>query len=57
MKNIGDVLLTIVVLGGILVVSAVFTNWFTRRMYYKCEGCGALNAKRRTHCRICGEAL
>lgn len=57
MKNFTDALVTVVVLGGILLVSAVFTNWFTRKMYYKCEGCGALNAKRRTHCRICNVAL
>jgi rRNA maturation endonuclease Nob1 len=57
MKKLGDILLTIVVLGGILVVSAVFTSWFTRKMYYKCEECSALNAKRRTLCRMCGHAL
>jgi len=57
MKNVGDTLLTIVVLGGILVLSAVFTNWFTRKMYYRCGQCQNLNAKRRTHCRICGNQL
>jgi hypothetical protein len=57
MKNLGDTLLTIVVLGGILVLSAVLTNLFTRAMYYRCEGCNALNAKRRTHCRICETVL
>ncbi|MBI3653281.1 MAG: hypothetical protein HY231_19810 [Acidobacteria bacterium] len=57
MKNLGDTLLTIVVLGGILIFSAVFTNWFTRKMYYRCGECGALNAKRRAHCRVCGEEL
>jgi len=57
MKNLGDTLLTIVVLGGILVVSAIFTNMFTRKMYYKCTECRNLNAKRRTHCRICGNQL
>lgn len=56
-KNLGDTLLTILVLGGILVVSAVLTNWFTRAMYYRCKPCNALNAKRRTHCRVCGTAL
>jgi hypothetical protein len=57
MKNLLDTLLTIAVLGGILVVSAVLTNLFTRKMYYKCGGCGSLNAKRRTHCRVCGKEL
>jgi hypothetical protein len=57
MKNLGDTLLTIAVLGGILILSAVFTNWFTRKMYYRCKECGILNAKRRTHCRECGQEL
>ncbi len=57
MKNLGNTLLTIVVLGGILVLSALFTNWFTRKMYYRCDQCKNLNAKRRTHCRICGNQL
>jgi hypothetical protein len=57
MKGFLDTLLTILVLGGILVASAVLTSLFTRRMYYKCPGCGALNAKRRSQCRICGSPL
>lgn len=57
MKGLSDTLLTIAVLGGILVLSAVFTNWFTGKMYYKCAECRNLNAKRRTHCRVCGELL
>lgn len=57
MKSFGDTLLTIAVLGGILVLSAVFTSLFTRKMYYKCVECGNLNAKRRTNCRICGTPL
>jgi len=57
MNNLGDILLTILVLGGILVFSAVLTNLFTRKMYYKCTECKNLNAKRRTHCRVCGNAL
>ena len=44
-------------LGGILVLSAFLTNLFTRKMYYTCSECGNLNAKRRTHCRICGNSL
>jgi hypothetical protein len=57
MNNLGDTLLTILVLGGILVFSAVLTSLFTRKMYYKCTECKNLNAKRRTHCRVCGNAL
>jgi hypothetical protein len=56
-KSIGDVLITIAVIGGILVISAVFTNLYARAMYYQCKECRALNAKRRTHCRVCGQAL
>lgn len=48
-----DTLLAIAVLGGILVVSALITNWFARRMYNRCADCGTLNAKRRANCRAC----
>ncbi|HWP45140.1 MAG TPA: hypothetical protein VNO14_18000 [Blastocatellia bacterium] len=57
MNSITDTILTIAVLGGILVLSAVITNLFTRWMYYTCSECRALNAKRRSHCRICGSPL
>lgn len=57
MNSVTDVLLTIAVLGGILVLSALFTSFFTRRMYYTCSECRVLNAKRRTHCRSCGADL
>ena len=57
MKSLTDTLLTIAVLGGILVLSALFTNFFTRKMYYRCSECGNLNAKRRINCRICGNPL
>jgi hypothetical protein len=53
MKTFLDTLLTIAVLGGILVVSAVITNFYVRAMYNRCSGCAALNAKRRSHCRVC----
>ena len=52
-----DTLLSILVLVGVLVVSAVVTNWFARTMYNRCAGCGTLNARRRTHCRSCGAEL
>lgn len=46
---------------GLLIVivgsSAWLTNAYTRRAYYRCAKCRNLNAKRRTHCRICGEPL
>lgn len=57
MKRLTDTLITIAVLGGILVLSALFTNWFTRKMYFTCSQCRALNAKRRVHCRMCGNQL
>ncbi|MDT4967476.1 MAG: hypothetical protein QOJ64_2213 [Acidobacteriota bacterium] len=48
-----DTLLSIVVLGGILILSAVITNLFARKMYNRCVKCGTLNAKRRGNCRAC----
>jgi hypothetical protein len=57
MSNLTDVVLTVAVIGGILVVSAIFTSLFTRAMYYRCPACRSLNAKRRVHCRICGAKL
>ncbi|MEW6129836.1 MAG: hypothetical protein AB1757_22540 [Acidobacteriota bacterium] len=57
MKSFWDAVISIVVLGGILILSAIFTNWFTRKMYFQCSECRALNAKRRTHCRVCHQAL
>lgn len=46
---------------GLLVLivgsSAWLTNAYTRHAYYRCAKCRNLNAKRRTHCRICGEEL
>jgi hypothetical protein len=57
MKSLSDTLLTIAVLGGILVLSAFLTSLFTRKTYYRCAECRNLNAKRRTHCRICGNLL
>jgi len=52
-----DTLLSILVLVGILLVSAVITNWFARTMYNRCAACGTLNARRRTHCRSCGKEV
>jgi uncharacterized OB-fold protein len=52
-----DTLLSIAVLGGILVLSAVITNLFARKMYNRCAACGTLNARRRTHCRNCNAEI
>jgi len=57
MKKLTDILLTIGVLGGILVLSAIVTGAFTRAMYYRCGGCGSLNAKRRSLCRVCNQPI
>ncbi len=53
----GETFLNILVAAVILVSGAVFTQWFTRRMYYTCPKCGVLNAKRRSECRDCGADL
>ncbi|MGH9786140.1 MAG: hypothetical protein ACRD88_18370 [Terriglobia bacterium] len=42
---------------GILGASFLLTELFVRKMYYRCRQCGTLNAKRRSQCRGCGEAL
>jgi len=52
-----DTLLNIAVFVGILGASAVFTEWFARKMYYRCRRCGTLNAKRRSQCRQCSEPV
>ena len=52
-----DALLSLAVLVGILGGAAIFTEWFTRKMYYRCRSCLTLNAKRRAQCRHCGEKL
>ena len=52
-----DTLLSILVLVGILVVSAFVTDWFARTMYNRCAACGTLNARRRAHCRSCGKEI
>lgn len=52
-----DILLNIVVLVGILGLSAVITSAFARAMYIRCTSCGTLNAKRRINCRTCQVVL
>ena len=53
----GETLLNVAVAAGILGGSFVLTNLFVRKMYYRCRKCGALNAKRRSQCRMCAESL
>ena len=48
-----DTLLSLALMLGILIASALITNWFARTMYNRCASCGTLNAKRRTRCRSC----
>jgi hypothetical protein len=45
--------LLVAVLGG----AALFTHFFTKAMYLRCERCATLNARRRTACRRCGGPL
>ncbi|HEY0079547.1 MAG TPA: hypothetical protein VGB73_13120 [Pyrinomonadaceae bacterium] len=52
-----DTLLSVVVFVGILLLSALITNWFARTMYKRCDACGTLNARRRRQCRACQAAL
>ena len=52
-----DTLLSVAVVVAILGGSALITQWFARTMYNHCTGCGTLNAKRRTHCRNCGQLI
>jgi hypothetical protein len=52
-----DTLISLALLIAILGGSAVFTQFFTRKMYNRCRKCGALNAKRRSQCRVCGEPV
>lgn len=52
-----DTLVSLVLLLVILGGSFWLTQLFARKMYNRCSRCGNLNAKRRTNCRICGEAL
>jgi len=52
-----ETLLNVLVLVGILGGAAVFTELFTRKMYYRCRNCATLNAKRRNQCRQCGHPV
>lgn len=52
-----ETIVGLAVIAAILIASAWITNLFARKMYNRCAGCGLLNAKRRAHCRGCGQAL
>ena len=52
-----DTLLQIALMIAILAVSAVLTRIVARAMYITCARCSTLNARRRVHCRRCGEHL
>jgi hypothetical protein len=52
-----DTLLSLALVLGILILSALITQWFARTMYNRCTACGTLNAKRRTQCRACNAGL
>ena len=53
----GETILGFLVVAAILIGSALLTHLFTRAMYNRCPSCGALNAKRRTRCRICSHPV
>jgi ribosomal protein L40E len=56
-RRMKDTLINLAVFVGILGGAALFTEWFTRKMYYRCRRCLTLNARRRSQCRQCGESL
>jgi len=57
MTSFTDVLLNVGVAAAVLIVPLILTRLFVSKMYFKCKNCANLNAKRRTHCRICGTQL
>jgi len=52
-----ETLLSVLVVAGILGVSAVATQLLARAMYNRCLSCHTLNARRRERCRSCDEPL
>jgi hypothetical protein len=52
-----ETLMNVVLAVAILGVSAVLTELYARKMYNRCPRCASLNARRRTHCRVCGETV
>ncbi len=53
----GETILGFLLVAAILIFSAFITQGFARAMYNRCPGCQTLNAKRRIHCRNCGQSV
>jgi hypothetical protein len=53
----GETLLGVALVVAVLGASALITHLFARAMYITCPNCRTLNARRRSHCRRCGQAL
>jgi len=53
----GETLLGVALVIAVLGASALITHLFARAMYITCPNCRTLNARRRSHCRRCGQAL
>jgi len=51
-----DFLINAALLISILGAAFFVTNWYATA-YITCEKCRTMNARRRTHCRQCGEPL
>jgi hypothetical protein len=45
--------LIVLILGG----SYYLMTLYGRAMYNRCRECGTLNARRRTHCRVCSKEI
>jgi len=56
-EQLKNAFLNILVVVGILGLSALITHFFARAMYVRCAACATLNARRRTQCRNCGTSL
>ena len=52
-----ETLLNVALAIAILGVSGLVTHLFARAMYVTCSQCRALNARRRTQCRNCGNVF
>ena len=50
-------LLNLALAGAILGGAWALTHLFARAMYIVCPACRTLNARRRKHCRKCGEVI
>ncbi len=52
-----DLILNVALVAFILGSGWVATQLYVKNAYYKCAGCGNLNARRRSECRICKQPL